>query len=380
MGSSAPTATVDLDYYAVLGAAPGSSLADLRSAFRQAVLRHHPDRQTNDPVATLRTAALNRAWAELRDAGRRMAYDRTLAAGVASTVAWPLQPGEAAPRRAPRRARPEPEPPSRWHQPAWRSVEGFRVPAEVFLRGPDVYHRWIVEHYIDGEDWRRHSERYWLRFAAAWYRERNRLDDWVGSLERLAELDTSLDTVVAGGLTDAYLLVGQPLRGVVFLGMVADRWPPGSAPHRQVVRLQRILLNAFRDQSVRRGPPADRAENAEMLLNALEANGQMPSWADLRAAIAAHRRAGSLDHARALIERAADEAPSEPGRWYGLVQLLTEDGQLERASDLLAAIARGSHPEALDRSRIRSDPLVRIGAARRRLARARARAGGVSRR
>jgi hypothetical protein len=60
--------------------------------------------------------------------------------------------------------------------------------------------------------------------------------------------------------------------------------------------------------------------------------------------------------------------------------LLTEDGQLERASDLLAAIARGSHPEALDRSRIRSDPLVRIGAARRRLARARARAGKVSRR
>jgi hypothetical protein len=55
------------------------------------------------------------------------------------------------------------------------------------------------------------------------------------------------------------------------------------------------------------------------------------------------------------------------------VQLLTEAGQLDRASDLLAAIARGDHPEALERRRIGGDPVRRIGAARRRLAGARAR-------
>jgi hypothetical protein len=64
---------------------------------------------------------------------------------------------------------------------------------------------------------------------------------------------------------------------------------------------------------------------------------------------------------------------TEPARWFSLVQLLTEAGQLDRASDLLAAIARGDHPDALDRRRIGGDPVRRIGAARRRLARARAR-------
>ena len=267
---------------------------------------------------------------------------------------------------------PEPEAPSPWHQPAWRSVEGFRVPAEVFLRGPDAYRPWIIEHYIAGEDWHTHHERYWLRFAAPWYRDRNRVDDWIGALERLVETDPAYDTLPRSGLVEAYLATDQSLRGVVFLGMAAERWPPESRARGEITRLQRGLLSAFRDSAVRRGSPAKRAENAEMLLNALEANGQMPSWVDLRAAIAAQRRAGNAAAARALIERAAEGAAEDPGRWYGLVQLLTEDGQLDRASDLLASIARGDHPEALERRRIRGNPSVRIGAARRRLIRARA--------
>jgi hypothetical protein len=64
---------------------------------------------------------------------------------------------------------------------------------------------------------------------------------------------------------------------------------------------------------------------------------------------------------------------TEPARWFSLVQLLTESGQLERASTLLAAIARGDYPEALDRHRIGGDPARRIAAARQRLARAQAR-------
>jgi hypothetical protein len=63
----------------------------------------------------------------------------------------------------------------------------------------------------------------------------------------------------------------------------------------------------------------------------------------------------------------------EPGRWFSLVQLLTEAGQLDRASALLAEIARGERPEALDPKRVTA-PLRRISAARERLARARRRA------
>ncbi len=36
--------TEERDYYEVLGAAPSATVAELRAAFRDAVLRHHPDR------------------------------------------------------------------------------------------------------------------------------------------------------------------------------------------------------------------------------------------------------------------------------------------------------------------------------------------------
>ena len=63
----------------------------------------------------------------------------------------------------------------------------------------------------------------------------------------------------------------------------------------------------------------------------------------------------------------------EPGRWFSLVQLLTEAGQLDRASVLLAEIARGERPAALDPKRVHG-PWRRIAVARERLARARRRA------
>jgi hypothetical protein len=66
---------------------------------------------------------------------------------------------------------------------------------------------------------------------------------------------------------------------------------------------------------------------------------------------------------------------TEPGRWFSLVQLLTEAGQLDRASALLAAIARGEHPDALNPRRV-AGPWRRIAVARERLARARRKAGG----
>jgi len=95
------------DYYAVLEAEPSATVAELRAAFRQSVLRHHPDRSADDALATRRTSILNRAWSELRDPPRRLHYDHDLERGSAATLDWPLGPDEAAspvrPRRAPGR-------------------------------------------------------------------------------------------------------------------------------------------------------------------------------------------------------------------------------------------------------------------------------------
>lgn len=370
-----PARIEERDYYAVLGAEPSATSAELRAAFRAAVLRHHPDRSPSGSMATRRTAILNRAWTELRDPLRRLHYDRALSRGSASTLAWPLAPDEvaSAPRPRPRSVS-LPEQPSRWHEPQWRSVAGFRVPAEVFLAGPAAQHAWIVDNRIAGEDWRQHFERYWLRYAAAHYRERGRTDDWLGALERLVELDATFDTLVKADLRGAYGATGDLLRGVGFLRQIGERYPGGSAPRRWVDRELRAMLGDFRDRRVRRGLADDRAEAAELLLNYLEALEMEPGFADVRAAIMAHRRAGHLTRAAELLERAVASPITEPARWFSLVQLLTEAGQLDRASTLLAAIARGDHPEALDRRRIGGDPVRRIAAARHRLSRARGRA------
>ena len=361
------------DFYEVLGVEPSASSAQLRTAFREAVLRHHPDRAPSSDVATRRTSILNRAWAELRDPIRRLHYDHALEGGRAATLEWPLEEGERA-RPAPRHhRRDEPGVPSPWHQPQWRSVAGFRVPAEVFLAGPAAQDRWIVENHIAGEDWREHSERYWLRYAAQHYAERGRIDDWLGALERMVALDPPWAEVVGLRLRDAYLASGEELRGAMNLARMAERYAVDTPQRRWADRELRVLLGEYRDAHVRRGPPARRAENAELLLNFLESLGVEPSFTDYRSAIVAHRRAGNDGRAAELVERVMAAPITDPGRWFSLVQVLTEAGQLDRASTLLAAIARGEHPDALDPRRV-AGPWRRISAARERLARARRRA------
>jgi hypothetical protein len=370
--------TEERDYYEVLGAEPSATAAELRAAFRDAVLQHHPDRVSTSELATRRTAVLNRAWRELRDPVRRLHYDRDLERGGAATLDWPLEADErpARPRR-PRRARAAVEAPSRWHQPQWRNVAGFRVPADVFMAGPSVQDAWIVANRISGEDWRTHTERYWLRYAARYYRDRGRIEDWIGTLERLVELEDAFDTLVRADLRAAYVSTGLYLRGIGFLRRVAARYPAASSQRRWVDRELRALLGEFRDERVRRGSVEDRAEAAELLLNYLEALEMEPGIPDVRATIMALRRAGHHGRAAEVVERVASAPVTEPARWFSIVQLLTEAGQLDRASSLLAALARGDHPEALDRRRIGGDPVRRIAAARRRLARARARTAGT---
>ncbi|HSK92453.1 MAG TPA: J domain-containing protein [Candidatus Angelobacter sp.] len=366
------------DFYEVLGARPSASTGELRTAFREAVLRHHPDRADSSEVSTRRTSILNRAWAELRDPVRRLHYDHALEGGRAETLEWPLEEGER--RRSSRRAhrrRVEPGEPSPWHEPRFRSVAGFRVPTDVFLAGPVAQERWIVEHHISGQDWRDHNERYWLRFAARHYAERGRVDDWLGALERLLAQQPPMAEIVDAGVREAYLEAGEELRGAMVVAGIAERHAPGTPQRRWAERELRILLGEYRDAHVRRGPAAERAENAELLLNFLESLGLEPSFTDHRAAIAAHRRAGHDGRAAELVERVVSAPVTEPGRWFSLVQILTEAGQLDRASTILAEIARGEHPETLDPRRV-TNPWRRISAARERLSRARRRSSRVA--
>lgn len=375
MATSAPARTEHRDFYEVLETDPSASSQQLRAAFRAAVLRHHPDRAPSSEVATRRTSILNRAWAELRDPLRRLHYDHALEAGRAETLAWPLDVGEA-PRSAPphRRARSEPGAPSQWHQPQWRSAAGFRVPAEVFMAGPSAQERWIVANHIAGEDWHDHSERYWLRFAARHYAERGRIDDWLGSLERIVAQRPPIAELVDANLRDAFLAAGEELRGAIVLREIAEREPAGSPQRTWAERELRVLLGEYRDAHVRRGPAERRAENAELLLNFLESLEIDPTFTDYRAAIVAHRRAGHAGRAAELVERVMAAPVTDPGRWFSLVQLLTEARQLDRASALLAEVARGEHPESLDPRRVHG-PWRRIAVARERLARARRAAG-----
>ena len=380
MSSNGPAddGRVDLrDYYAVLGAEPSATVAELRAAFREAVLRHHPDRSSEDSLATRRTSVLNRAWSELRDPVRRMHYDHALERGGAATLAWPLGADEAPSpvRRQRRAARPLRTP---WHTPEFRSVHGFRIPTQVFMAGPAAQRAWIVANHIDGQDWRDHRERYWLRFAANHYRDRGRTDDWLGALERLVELDGTFETLVRADLRAAFVTAQEYLRGTGFLRTVAIQYASGSPQRKWVDRELRALLAEYRDARVRKGRPEDRAEAAELLLNYLEALEMPPAFADVRAAIMAHLRAGHAGRAGELLERAVAAPITEPARWFSMVQLLTEGGQLDRASAMLAEIARGDHPEALNRRRLRGDPARRIGAARVRLERARQRAASAS--
>ncbi len=253
-------------------------------------------------------------------------------------------------------------------------MAGFRVPAEVFLAGPVVQERWIVENHIAGQDWREHTERYWLRFAARHYAERGRVDDWLGALERMLEQDPPLGEILDVGLREAYIAAGEELRGAMVVAEIGERHAAGTSQRRWADRELRVLLGEYRDQHVRRGPADQRAENAELLLNFLESLGIEPSFTDYRAAIVAHRRARHAGRAAELVERVMAAPIDEPGRRFSLVQLLTEAGQLDRASALLAEIARGDHPDSLDPKRV-TNPWRRISAARERLARARRRPG-----
>lgn len=70
------------DYYEVLGVAREASDDDVKKAYRQAALKHHPDRNQGNPDAEVKFKEATEAYTVLSDSEKRAAYDRFGHAGL----------------------------------------------------------------------------------------------------------------------------------------------------------------------------------------------------------------------------------------------------------------------------------------------------------
>lgn len=70
------------DFYEVLGVARDASDDDIRRAYRQAALKHHPDRNQGNPEAEAKFKEATEAYSVLSDRDKRATYDRYGHAGL----------------------------------------------------------------------------------------------------------------------------------------------------------------------------------------------------------------------------------------------------------------------------------------------------------
>jgi molecular chaperone DnaJ len=64
------------DFYSVLGVSRGADDAAIKSAFRKAAMKYHPDRNSGDAAAEQKFKEVNEAYEVLSDPQKRAAYDR----------------------------------------------------------------------------------------------------------------------------------------------------------------------------------------------------------------------------------------------------------------------------------------------------------------
>lgn len=73
----------DVDYYAVLGLAPGASDEEIRRTYRRLALQWHPDRNRGDARAEERFKEISEAYAVLMDPAKRQAWQAARQGGPA---------------------------------------------------------------------------------------------------------------------------------------------------------------------------------------------------------------------------------------------------------------------------------------------------------
>lgn len=81
------------DYYQVLGVSRGASDQEVKSAYRQAALRFHPDRNPGSHDAEEKFKEAAEAYSVLSDPQKRSAYDRYGHAGVSAAAGNPFEGG-----------------------------------------------------------------------------------------------------------------------------------------------------------------------------------------------------------------------------------------------------------------------------------------------
>lgn len=64
------------DYYEILGVQKTVTEVELKSAFRKAAIKHHPDKNPGDKTAEIKFKEVNEAYQILSDGQKRAAYDR----------------------------------------------------------------------------------------------------------------------------------------------------------------------------------------------------------------------------------------------------------------------------------------------------------------
>lgn len=70
------------DYYEVLGVGRDAGEQDIKGAYRKLAMKHHPDRNPDDPTAEEKFKEASEAYSVLSDAQKRAAYDRYGHAGL----------------------------------------------------------------------------------------------------------------------------------------------------------------------------------------------------------------------------------------------------------------------------------------------------------
>ena len=70
------------DYYEVLGVSKGADEKDIKKAYRREAMKHHPDRNPDDPEADTKFKEATEAYEVLMDGRKRAAYDQYGHAGV----------------------------------------------------------------------------------------------------------------------------------------------------------------------------------------------------------------------------------------------------------------------------------------------------------